>query len=271
MALLSVRGLRVAFRSTVVVDGLDLDVSESRTTALVGESGCGKSISALAVMGLVPWPGEIIGGEIDFEGRALSQLTADERRRLRGRRIGLISQDPLAALNPVHTVGAQVAEAHLAHGRMSRREAWSLAVEALAEVGIPTPAQRAHDYPHQLSGGQRQRVVIAMAIACRPALLIADEPTTALDVSVQAQILDLLRRLQAEHAMGLLLITHDLGVVAEMADRVTVMRGGRVMEEADVRQLYAAPQHAYTRALLAAVPRLDRRRERLATVETSDA
>ena len=271
MALLSVRGLRVAFRSTVVVDGLDLAVEAGSTTALVGESGCGKSISALTVMGLVPWPGQMVGGEIEFEGRLMSSLSADERRRLRGARIGLVSQDPLAALNPVHSIGAQVAEAHRAHARLSQREAWALAVESLAEVGLPSPAQRAHDYPHQLSGGQRQRVVIAMAIARRPALLIADEPTTALDVSVQAQILDLLRRLQAEHNMGLLLITHDLGVVAEMADRVTVMRGGRVMEQADVRSLFAAPAHPYTRALLAAVPRLDERRERLAVVEAGDA
>jgi ABC-type dipeptide/oligopeptide/nickel transport system ATPase component len=262
MSLLAIADLAVEFPGRPakrVVDGVSLAVEAGRTTGLVGESGSGKSLSALAVLGLVPTPGRVVGGRIEFAGRSLLDLPPDALRGLRGKAIGLVSQDPLAALNPVHTIGAQVAEAVRAHEPVARREAWARAVAALDEVGIPAARQRAHDFPHQLSGGQRQRVVIAMVIACRPQLLIADEPTTALDVSVQAQILDLLRHLQAELGMGLLLITHDLGIIAEMADQVTVLRAGQVIEQADVRSLYAAPQADYTRALLAAVPRVDGR------------
>lgn len=268
--LLRIEELRIAFgtgpRQSLAVDGLTLAVSAGQTAGLVGESGCGKSVSAMAVLGLLPAGGRVVGGRVLFEGRDLLELDHRERLALRGSAIGLVSQDPLAALNPVYQVGEQVAETLRLHHRLSRREAWRQAVEALGEVGIPAPAERARYYPHQLSGGQRQRVVIAMAIACRPRLLLADEPTTALDVSVQAQILALLERLQAEHDMGLLLITHDLGVVAQMADSVTVMRAGRVVEQADVRSLFASPREAYTRSLLAALPRLDGRRDRLATV-----
>jgi peptide/nickel transport system ATP-binding protein/oligopeptide transport system ATP-binding protein len=274
MALLDITGLRIAFPGRpplLAVDGLSLTVQAGQTTALVGESGCGKTVSALAVLGLVPPPGRVLGGRIDFEGRDVAGLPPRALRHLRGAAIGLVPQDPLAALNPVHTVGAQVAEAVRAHRPVSRAVAWRMAVEALGAVGLPAAAQRAHDYPHQLSGGQRQRVMIAMAVVLEPRLLIADEPTTALDVSVQAQILDLLRGLQTERGMGLLLITHDLGVVAEMADAVTVMRAGRVVEQADVKSLFAQPRAAYTRGLLAAVPRLDGRRERLATVEADHA
>jgi ABC-type dipeptide/oligopeptide/nickel transport system ATPase component len=273
MALLEITGLRVEFPGRpplMAVDGLDLAVEAGRTTALVGESGCGKSVSALAVLGLAPPPGRVVGGSILFEGRELLGAPARELRRVRGAGVALISQDPLAALNPVHSVGAQVAEAIAVHQPVGRAEAWRRAVEALAQVGLPDPQRRAHDYPHRLSGGQRQRVMIAMATACRPKLLIADEPTTALDVSVQAQILELLRRLQAEYGMALLLITHDLGVVAEMADEVTVIRRGGVVEQADVYTIFANPRQAYTRALLAAVPRLDSKRERLALLEAED-
>lgn len=273
-ALLEIAGLRVEFAGrggvTVAVEQLDLSVGAGQTVGLVGESGCGKSISALSVMGLVPPAGRVTAGSIRFDGRELLGLSAEERRKLRGGAIGLIPQDPLAALNPVYPIGAQVAEAVRLHRGLDDRAAWEAAVEALGHVGIPSPAQRARDWPHQLSGGQRQRVMIAMAVACGPKLLIADEPTTALDVSVQAQILDLLRRLQAESNMALLLITHDLGVVAQMADRVTVMRDGRVVEERDVRGLFAAPENVYTQTLLRAVPRLDAPHEQ-PVAEAADA
>lgn len=245
------------------VDGLSLTIGAGETVGLVGESGCGKSATALAVLGLLAGNGRVTSGRISFDGADVLTMPADQRRRLRGDAIGFVSQDPLAALNPVHPIGAQVAEALRQHRQVTRSAAWSQAVEALAAVGLPDPARRARDFPHQLSGGQRQRVMIAMAMICRPRLLLADEPTTALDVSVQAQILDLMRRLQAEHNMAIWLITHDLGVVAEMARRVTVMRDGRQVEEADAADLFARPQHAYTRQLLAALPRLDQRRERL--------
>ncbi|MCC7491037.1 MAG: ABC transporter ATP-binding protein [Fimbriimonadaceae bacterium] len=268
--LLEIRDLAISFRAgrtlQPAVDGLSLSVAAGQTVGLVGESGCGKTVSALAVLGLLPPAATVPRGSIRFDGAELLTATPAARRALRGARIALIAQDPLAALNPVHPVGAQVAEVIRLHGGGTRAAAWARAVEALREVGLPDPAQRAHDYPHQLSGGQRQRVGIAMAIACRPALLIADEPTTALDVSVQAQILDLLRRLQAEHRMGLLLITHDLGIVAELADQVTVMRAGRVVEQQAVGPLFAAPREDYTKGLLAAVPRIDRPVERLASV-----
>ncbi len=266
-------GIEFATRQGPVraVDGLSLTIGVGETVGLVGESGCGKSATALAVLGLLASNGRVTAGSIRFAGRDLLAMPADQRRRLRGDAIGFVSQDPLAALNPVHPIGAQVAEVLRLHRPVTRRQAWSGAVEALAEVGLPEPARRARDFPHQLSGGQRQRVMIAMAMVCRPQLLVADEPTTALDVSVQAQILDLMRRLQAEHTMAIWLITHDLGVVAEMARRVTVMRDGRQVEEAAVEDLYRQPKEAYTRQLLAAVPRLDQRRERLTlAVEQAD-
>ncbi len=267
MPLLEIDNLRLVFGSgaaeQVAVDGLSLQVTAGRTEGLVGESGCGKSVTAWSVLGLLPPGGRVTGGRIVFDGRDLLALPEPELRALRGAAIGLVSQDPLAALNPVHTVGGQVAEVVRLHLRLSRRQAWDRAVEVLAEVGLPAPAQRSRDYPHQLSGGQRQRVAIAMAIACRPRLLIADEPTTALDVSVQAQILDLLRRLRDEHELAMLLITHDLGVIAETCDTVTVMRAGQVVEQAPVGELFAAPREAYTRALMAAVPRLEGGADRL--------
>jgi len=256
--------------SVRAVDGLSLRITTGETVGLVGESGCGKSATALAVLGLLASNGRVVGGRILFEGRDLLTIPSDERRKLRGEAIGFVSQDPLAALNPVHPVGGQVAEVLRLHRGTPKQAAWNEAVAALAEVGLPEPAQRAHDFPHQLSGGQRQRVMLAMAMICQPQLLIADEPTTALDVSVQAQILDLMRRLQRDHGMAIWLITHDLGVVAEMANRVSVMRDGKLVESAEVETLFRQPQERYTRQLLAAIPRLDQRRERL-TLRTEQA
>ncbi len=255
--LLVVDNLQVGFGADqLAVDGLSLTVAAGQTAGLVGESGCGKTVSALTILGLLPSGATVRGGSVTFDGQSLLSLAPDARRRLRGRSLALVSQDPLAALNPVYTVGEQVAEMLRYHERLPARPAWQRAVEHLAEVGLPAPAQRALDYPHQLSGGQRQRVVIAMAIACRPRLLVADEPTTALDVSVQAQILALLRRLQETHGMAVLLITHDLGIVAQLADTVTVMRHGRVVEQAATTVLFDSPRSDYTRELLAARPAL---------------
>jgi peptide/nickel transport system ATP-binding protein len=238
------------------VDGVAFAVDAGRTLALVGESGCGKTMTALAMLRLVPPVARIEGGEVILRDRDLLRLSEREMQDVRGGDLGIIFQEPLTALNPVYTVGEQVAEGLRRHLGLRPREAWSRAVEQLQEVGIPNAARRAHEYPHQLSGGMRQRAMIAAAVACRPALLLADEPTTALDVSVQAHILDLLRRLQAERDMALLLITHDLGVVAEMADEVAVMYAGHIVERAPAPALFGRPAHPYTRGLLATVPRL---------------
>jgi peptide/nickel transport system ATP-binding protein/oligopeptide transport system ATP-binding protein len=250
------------------VDGVDLEVPRGRTLGIVGESGCGKSMLSLSVMRLVPPPGRIAAGRVLFEGRDLLTLPMPEMRDIRGSRVAMIFQEPMTSLNPVHTVGWQITEAMRAHDkRASDRELRDRAIEALKRVRIPSPERRFDDYPHQLSGGMRQRVMIAMALACRPALLIADEPTTALDVTVQAQILDLLRDLQAETGMSIILITHDLGVVAEMADEVAVMYAGRVAERAAATEIFASPQHPYTLGLLGSIPRLDEDRERLLAIE----
>ena len=261
-ALLQVRGLRTDFvteRGIVpAVEGIDLDIAVGETVGLVGESGSGKSVSALSLMRLLPDPpGRIAGGTAAFEGRDLLALAERDMQQLRGNRLAMIYQEPMTSLNPVHTVGEQIAEVLRRHRGMAGGEAWKEAVALLTLVGIPLPEDRARAWPHQLSGGMRQRVMIAMALACRPRLLIADEPTTALDVTVQAQILDLLRRLKRELGMALLLITHDLGVVAEMCDRVLVMYAGRVVEEASVLALFDAPLHPYTQGLIASVPRMD--------------
>ncbi|WP_293862949.1 ABC transporter ATP-binding protein [uncultured Alsobacter sp.] len=260
--LLQVRGLQTTFateRGVVpAVEGVDFDIAVGETVGLVGESGSGKSVSALSLMRLLPDPpAKISGGSVLFEGRDLLALRERDMQQLRGNRLAMIYQEPMTSLNPVHTVGEQIAEVLRLHRGMSSGEAWTEAVSLLTLVGIPLPEDRARAWPHQLSGGMRQRVMIAMALACRPKLLIADEPTTALDVTVQAQILDLLRRLKHEFGMGLLLITHDLGVVAEMCDRVLVMYAGRVVEEADVVSLFDAPLHPYTQGLIASVPRMD--------------
>lgn len=270
--LLSVRDLAVAFQTDAgllrAVDGVSFDIPRSRVLGLVGESGCGKSVTALSLTGLLPRPsGRIVGGRIDFEGHDLAQPTPADLARVRGARIGMVFQEPMTALNPVHTIGRQLAEVFLLHRTKDRAEALRLAVAMLAKVGIPSPEIRAGEYPHQLSGGMRQRVVIAMALACEPALLIADEPTTALDVTIQAQILDLLRDLRRDLGMSILLITHDLGVVAEMCDEVVVMYAGRIAEQGPVEAIFSAPAHPYTQGLLASMPRLDApRKSRLATI-----
>ncbi|MFN8588558.1 MAG: ABC transporter ATP-binding protein [Candidatus Eisenbacteria bacterium] len=269
--LLEVRDLRTHFFTDEgvvrAVDGVSFAVRAGETVAVVGESGSGKSVTALSLLRLVATPpGRIVGGEIRFRGRDLLRLAEPEMRSVRGREISMIFQEPMTSLNPVHTCGAQIAEVLELHERLAPREARARAVELLRMVGIAAPEQRASEYPHQLSGGMRQRVMIAMALACRPALLVADEPTTALDVTVQAQILELIGRLRDTLGMAVLLITHDLGVVAETADHVVVLYAGQVVERATVRELFRAPGHPYTAGLLASLPRLGERQERLRVI-----
>ena len=240
------------------VDGVSFDVPRGRTLGIVGESGCGKSVTAFSVTRLLPQPhGRILGGSIRFEGRDLLTLPLEQMRQVRGRDIGMVFQEPMTALNPVQTIGRQLAEAVLLHTRCSKAEVLARSIEMLRQVRIPAPETRLGEYPHQLSGGMRQRVMIAMALINKPRLLIADEPTTALDVTVQAQILELIADLQREMGMSVVLITHDLGVIAETCDEVAVMYAGRVVERAPVHALFARPKHAYTRGLLDSIPRLD--------------
>ncbi len=272
--LLSVTDLRALFevrgRTARAVDGVTFHVAANETVGLVGESGCGKSVTALSIMRLIRPPGTIDpGSAIEFEGQNLLTLAEPEIRAIRGARIAMVFQEPMTSLNPVFTVGDQVAEVARVHRRTPRREAWDQAVAMLGQAGLPDPAARAKDYPHQLSGGMRQRVMIAMALLLDPALLIADEPTTALDVTIQAQILELIASLQARVGMSMLLITHDLGVIAERAQRVLVMYAGQIVEEAPVGTIFRAPHHPYTRGLLAAVPRIGAARERLAVIPGS--
>lgn len=254
---LEVRGLRTRFGpqrgGVIAVDGVDLSLRRGRTTALVGESGSGKSVTALSIMGLIEPPGQVIAGEVLFDGGDLCRRGARAMEEIRGARIGMVFQDPLTSLNPALTIGSQIAETILAHEPVSRADAHARAVMLLEHVGVADAASRAQDYPHHFSGGMRQRVLIAAAIACRPEIIIADEPTTALDVTVQAKILRLLYDLQQEMHASLLLITHDLGVVATMADDVLVMYAGRVVERADVDTLFHAPLHPYTQALLGCI------------------
>ena len=269
--LLEVQDLRTFFYSDAgvarSVDGVSFRIDRGETVGLVGESGCGKSVTALSIMRLIRPPGRIErGGRIRFEGRDLAELSEPEMRAVRGNRISMIFQEPMTALNPVFKVGEQIAEVARIHQRASRRDAKARAVEMLELVGIPSPEQRAKEYPHQLSGGMRQRVVIAMALVMSPALVIADEPTTALDVTIQAQILELLAGLQQRVGMSILLITHDLGVVAETCSRVIVMYGGEVVEEASVNELFTGAHHPYTEGLLGAMPRVGQEKERLATI-----
>ncbi len=258
MALLEIENLVVEFDTASgpfrAVDGVSLHVDEREVLAIVGESGSGKSVSMLAVMGLLPWTAKVSADKALFAGKDLFAMSAAERRRIVGRDIAMIFQEPMASLNPCFTVGFQIEEVLRFHLGMDKRQRRARAVELFTQVGIPNPEERLSSYPHQMSGGQCQRVMIAMAIACNPKLLIADEPTTALDVTIQKQILDLLMKLQAEHGMGMIMITHNMGVVAETADRVIVQYKGRKMEEADVLSLFEAPKNAYTRALLAALP-----------------
>ncbi|MFC4062131.1 ABC transporter ATP-binding protein [Planomonospora corallina] len=265
MSLLEVEDLTVVFRrrgrpDVRAVDGVGFTVAPGETVGLVGESGCGKSATAMAVMGLLPRRGVRVGGSVVFDGARLLTLPADKMRTLRGRDLAVVFQDPMTSLNPVVPVGTQVAEVLVRHRGLARGEAREEAADLLRRVGIPDPARRLKEYPHQLSGGMRQRALIAAALACRPRLLIADEPTTALDVTIQAQILELLRTLVAESGTALILITHDLGVVAGMCDTVHVMYAGRIVERAHRHDLFARPRHPYTGGLLASVPRLDRPR-----------
>jgi peptide/nickel transport system ATP-binding protein len=238
------------------VEGVSFSIEAGETLAVVGESGCGKSVTAMSILRLIPEPPGKIAGSVRFQGRELLALSEPEMRKLRGNDISMIFQEPMTSLNPVLTVGRQIGETLRLHQGLDARQAEARAVEILALVGIPEPARRVREYPHQLSGGMRQRVMIAMALACNPKLLIADEPTTALDVTIQAQILDLMRDLKRRLGSAIMLITHDLGVVAEMAERVVVMYAGRKVEEASVRDIFARPLHPYTRGLLGAVPRL---------------
>jgi len=271
--LLEVRSLRTTFLTAAgvvrAVDGVSWDIEEGETVALVGESGCGKSVSALSVMRLVAEPaGRIEGGEILYRGGDLLKLGEDEMRAIRGREIAMIFQEPMTSLNPVLSIGRQLTEGLEIHMRMKPGEARSRALELLALVGIPDPAQRLKQYPHHFSGGMRQRMMIAMALACNPSLILADEPTTALDVTIQAQILELMRDLSRRLRIAMLIITHNLGVVARYADRVNVMYAGRIIEQASAAELYANPRHPYTLGLLRSVPRLDEpRRARLEPID----
>jgi peptide/nickel transport system ATP-binding protein len=267
-----VRGLRTSFASDQgevrAVDGVDLRVERGTTLGIVGESGCGKSVTALSIMGLIPQPpGRIAGGEVLFEGEDLLKAPAQRLRDLRGDQLSMIFQEPMTSLNPAFPVGEQIAEALLRHRTITKTEARNQTIEMLRRVRIPSPERRADDYPHQLSGGMRQRVMIAMALACNPKLLIADEPTTALDVTIQAQILELMRALRAELGTSIILITHDLGVIAELADEVIVMYAGKVIERCAVARLFADPQHPYTVGLLGSIPQLHLDQERLSAIE----
>jgi peptide/nickel transport system ATP-binding protein len=271
--LLEVRDLKTYFFTddgvVKAVDGVDFTVQRGEILGLVGESGCGKSVTSLSIMRLISPPGKIINGEIIFDGKDLTGLPESELVKIRGDRISMIFQQPQTSLNPVFKVGDQVAEVLGIHQQIRDEDAWTRAVELLSAVGIPDPERKAHAYPHEMSGGQAQRVMIAMALALNPQLLIADEPTTALDVTIQAQILDLMRALAAEMNTAVILITHDLGVIAEMADRVAVMYAGRIVEEANVKTLFAQPLHPYTQGLIESIPVLGKVKERLAVIPGS--
>lgn len=269
--LLIVRNLRTYFYTedgvVKAVDGVDFEVYEGETLGIVGESGSGKSVSSLAVLRLLDPKGKIEeGSEIIFNGKSLLELSEDEMRRIRGNDIAMIFQEPMVALNPVFTIGDQIMEAILLHRDVDKKAARQMAIDMLNKVGIPEPEKRIDEYPHELSGGMRQRAMIAMALSCRPELLIADEPTTALDVTIQAQILELMKELQREYGMAIILITHDVGVIAENADRVVVMYGGKVMETSDVQTTFKKPKHPYTWGLLNSIPRLDIEQERLYSI-----
>ncbi|HSB77191.1 MAG TPA: ABC transporter ATP-binding protein [Candidatus Methylomirabilis sp.] len=271
--LLEINGLQTNFFTDAgvvrAVDGVSLKVRKGETLGIVGESGCGKSVTALSILRLIPDPpGKIVAGKILLDGRNLLDLPENEMRKVRGASISMIFQEPMTSLNPVFTVGDQIAEGIRLHQRLSKHDSWNKAIEMLRLVRIPDPERRVKEYPHQMSGGMRQRVMIAMALSCNPHLLIADEPTTALDVTIQAQILDLLNQLKAELGMAVMLITHDLGVVADTAARVAVMYAGRVVEEAPVMELFTNPLHPYTQGLLASIPRIEKaeRRPRLQAI-----
>src|SRR5216117_2513706 len=271
--LLSVRNLKTYFYTdegvVKAVDGLSYELRKGQTLGIVGESGSGKSVHALSVMRLIPQPpGKIVDGQILFDGTDLLKLPEDEMRRVRGNRIAMIFQEPMTSLNPVLTIGEQIAEAVMLHQGLAKKDAWDRAVEMLEKVKIPLARERVRDYPHQFSGGMRQRAMIAIALSCEPDILIADEPTTALDVTIQAQIIELISRLKADFNSAVIMITHDLGVVAEIADEIVVMYAGRVVERAPTRELFYDPQHPYTWGLLGSIPRLDRsKQERLHSIK----
>ncbi|HLW59803.1 MAG TPA: ABC transporter ATP-binding protein [bacterium] len=270
--LLSVRNLKTYFYTDEgvvrAVDGLSYDLQRGETLGIVGESGCGKSVHALSVMRLIPTPpGKIVDGQIFFEGRDLLKLSDEEMRKIRGNRIAMVFQEPMTSLNPVLTIGEQIAEAVMLHQRLDKRAAWGRAAEMLDRVKIPLAKQRVKDYPHQFSGGMRQRVMIAMALSCNPSVLLADEPTTALDVTIQAQIIELMRELQRDFGTSIIMITHNLGVVAEMCDNVVVMYAGRPVEHTDIKRTFKEPKHPYTWGLLHSVPKLYVRQERLVPIE----
>jgi oligopeptide/dipeptide ABC transporter ATP-binding protein len=251
------------------VDGISYDLSPGASLGMVGESGCGKTMAALALLRLVPPPGRITGGSVRFQGGDLLAASKQRMEAVRGNHMAMIFQEPMTALNPVFTVGDQIAEVLTTHGKAGPREAWAEAIDLLDRVGIPAPSERVHDYTHSLSGGMAQRVMIAMALACKPALLIADEPTTALDVTVQAQIVELLLELQADMGMAILFISHDLGVVSEIADHIVVMYAGRIIERAPAGELFRQPRHPYTRALFETIPQVARRQRRLPMIPGS--
>jgi len=274
VSLLEVRGLTTAFATrrgeVTAIEDVSFDVEAGEVLGIVGESGSGKSVTALTIMGLLPTPpARVVAGEVRFDGQVLTKMSQTGLERIRGKGISMVFQEPMTSLNPVFTIGDQIMETLRAHERVSAREQRLRALEMLDRVGIPSAAERLGDYPHQLSGGQRQRVMIAMALACRPRLLIADEPTTALDVTIQAQVLDLLLDLRDEFRMAIIVITHNMGVIAETADRVLVMYAGRIVEQAAVTELFDRPLHPYTRGLLNCVPTLAQERERLLAIAGS--
>lgn len=262
MALLQINHLKTEFTTDngkfLAVDDVSLTVEKGKTLGIVGESGCGKSVTSLSILKLIQPPGKIVGGEILFEGKDILKMTENEVRKIRGQQIAMIFQEPMTALNPVFTCGYQIQEViRLHHSHLSNKEIEQKSIDLLRLVGISSPEKRIHDYPHQLSGGMRQRVMIAMAMSCQPKLLIADEPTTALDVTIQAQILDLMRSMQAQSELGMILITHDLGVVAEMCQDVAIMYAGKVVETGSVEQIFYSPQHPYTKGLLNSIPHFE--------------
>ena len=268
--LLQVKNLVAGFASKdgplKAVDGISFSVKKGKTLGIVGESGCGKSVTSLSIMGLLDDPGKVFSGEIWFDGINLAELSDRKMQKIRGRKVSMIFQEPMTCLNPVYTIGEQIAEVYRIHFNMGRKEAFEKAINMLDLVNIPDPAKRAKEYPHQLSGGMRQRVVIAMALACEPDLIIADEPTTALDVTIQAQILSLMNDLQQRLGMSMILITHDLGVVAEVCDEVAVMYAGKIVEHGSSRQIYSTPRHPYTKGLMASIPKLGQQSGKLSTI-----
>ncbi|MBC8021830.1 MAG: ABC transporter ATP-binding protein [Burkholderiales bacterium] len=272
-ALLEVKNLRVEFNSRrgtlVAIDDVSFDIAPGEVLGVVGESGAGKSITGTAIIGLLERPGRVAGGEIRFEGKRIDNLAPEQMRKIRGRHIGAIFQDPLTSLNPLYTIGQQLVETIEAHLPLSREGARKRAIDLLGEVGIPAPERRIDQYPHQFSGGMRQRVVIALALCANPKLIVADEPTTALDVSIQAQIITLLKRLCREHGTAIMLVTHDMGVIAETADRVAVMYAGRIVEIGPVQEVIHNPQHPYTTGLMGSIPAVGQELERLAQIEGS--